>query len=250
MKQLFLFFFFCFMCASAGAQSSVSFVINPKSVSNGQSFEAEILASGLTNVVSIGLSIQWDSTKLKFEELSGVSTVIPFVFNTTQAGSGVIGTSWFDVQSPKTLPSNSILFKLKFKAIVAGVTTISFTSSPVAIEVINSSLNTLPHVVSNGQITILQTSSSIEQDFSQARIFPNPCTDFIQLDLSEINQYIAKISIMDTGGRIVKTVIPAKAVNHESNNSLLINTSDLTPGNYWMKYNSGSKTAMVPFVRQ
>jgi hypothetical protein len=252
MKHLISFLFVCLAGANTVAQNNVSFKINPKTVTKGQSFEIEVLATGLTDIITLDFSVRWDSTMLKFEEVSGLNSELSTMIvnsNNALSGSGYVTAGWFSV-NPKNLPPNSIIFKLRLKALVTGSTPVAVSASPQNVNVINGSFVSLPYTITSGQITILQTSSTSEQELHQARVFPNPCNDFIQLDLRGQNEETGDISILDASGRLVRRITPAKGVNHESDHTLLLNTSELSPGNYWLKYNDGSQTATVPFVRQ
>jgi hypothetical protein len=242
------------MAKSAIAQNTVNLKINPVTVNKGQIFEVPVLVSGFTNVTSFSFTISWDTTILKFIETTNLSTNLPLPSSALYplVVKGSLWAVWLTPDAAKTLPINSSLFSMKFKALESGSSTVKFISDPAEIAFVDNSPQQqfYPYTATDGQITILQTSSTSEQDLHQARVFPNPCNDFIQLELRGQNEETGDISILDASGRLVRRITPAKGVNYASDHTLLLNTSELSPGNYWLKYNDGSKTATVPFVRQ
>jgi hypothetical protein len=67
-------------------------------------------------------------------------------------------------------------------------------------------------------------------------VSPNPCTDLLKINLSNVNKEINTINIYNALGQIV---ISSKA---ESYSIISINTSDLAKGYYWGKINGKDGT--------
>lgn len=82
-------------------------------------------------------------------------------------------------------------------------------------------------------------SSSIgEKSILNARLYPNPCTDILQL---QSNSGIDQAIILDINGRQVKQLSP-----NETN----ISVSDLTPGVYYLHLRSKGQNETVSFIKR
>ena len=79
---------------------------------------------------------------------------------------------------------------------------------------------------------------------SSIKIYPNPVTDVLHLDLV-YNKNVYGISIINITGRIIKEI---KTIPGQKNIS--INTGSLSSGIYLLKIQSGKKNTCVKFIKQ
>jgi Calx-beta domain/Secretion system C-terminal sorting domain len=87
------------------------------------------------------------------------------------------------------------------------------------------------------EATVTKTNSSI-------KIYPNPVTDVLHLDLV-YNKNVDVISVIDITGRIIKQT---KTVPGQKNIS--VNTGNLSSGIYLLKIQSGKENTCVKFIKQ
>jgi hypothetical protein len=76
-------------------------------------------------------------------------------------------------------------------------------------------------------------------------ISPNPASDFLVIDLSNVNDENAIVTVFDVQGKMVKAVESA-----ELNSKTTINIADIPKGNYILKISSGSKIISKSFIKQ
>lgn len=114
------------------SQNSIGFQIASQSVHTGDVFALDVTTSNFTNILTFQFSIGWDPAKLDLDTLEAYNTVLPLgpnLFNLTQSAQGKLGMYWFDVAS-KSLPTNAVLFRLKFRALSEGSTSVQFATEP------------------------------------------------------------------------------------------------------------------------
>jgi hypothetical protein len=87
------------------------------------------------------------------------------------------------------------------------------------------------------EATVTKTNSSI-------KIYPNPVTDVLHLDLV-YNKNVDVISVIDITGRIIKQT---KTVPGQKNIS--VNTGNLSSGIYLLKIQSGKENTCIKFIKQ
>jgi hypothetical protein len=81
---------------------------------------------------------------------------------------------------------------------------------------------------------------------SLARVFPNPATDQVAVQLIDAAESAVAITLMDATGRVVGE--PA-LVSASSARSVHLRVDDLRPGIYFLKINdTGGRTGSVPLV--
>ncbi len=83
----------------------------------------------------------------------------------------------------------------------------------------------------NGYLHIYEVISVKFESKSNLKIFPNPTTDFVNIQLGDYQ--IKSFTILDSSGRIVKS-IPAQ--NFDPHNLVSINVSDLKTGYYFLRF--------------
>jgi len=103
----------------------------------------------------------------------------------------------------------------------------------------NTSLLTVIYKTYKGVYTQILNN----QEKNDIIIYPNPATDFINIDLQELNRYYT-INILDSMGQVVKTI------NIEPNKkSFSINISNLTPGIYFLQINDKTSKRIIKVVK-
>jgi hypothetical protein len=78
---------------------------------------------------------------------------------------------------------------------------------------------------------------------SQIKVYPNPATDILNVEFSQLNIDEAIISIENTLGQNVYTTTTNKSMN-------TINTSTMQTGVYFVKVKTGAKTSSQLFIKQ
>lgn len=75
-------------------------------------------------------------------------------------------------------------------------------------------------------------------DIQPGKVFPNPASNFINLDWADRGTAY----IVDVNGRVVRE-IPT------SNSTTTISVADLTPGSYWLLWDGDSERRLAPFIK-
>lgn len=88
---------------------------------------------------------------------------------------------------------------------------------------------------------ILSADQPLQQ--SSFKIFPNPTSDFIQLELNVPGQTEGRITIFDQAGRMIR------AIESYSENTVSLDISNLKPGIYFLKYISPDYAITSGFVK-
>ena len=87
------------------------------------------------------------------------------------------------------------------------------------------------------EATVAEINSSI-------KIYPNPVTDVLHLDLAD-NKNVDVLSVIDITGRIIKEIITVPGQKNIS-----INTGNLSSGIYLLKVQSGKENTCIKFIKQ
>lgn len=121
-------------------------------------------------------------------------------------------------------------------------TMITVLSQPATITPLLFAAN-VPANPFNTNVVCALAAENNEVDRTDERIFPNPVSDFLLIDMS-ITDDDTEVQLIDIGGRIVYTAI-IKARSEMSQ----IDMRNLPSGTYSLRYLSGSKTGMKVIVK-
>ena len=84
----------------------------------------------------------------------------------------------------------------------------------------------------------------LENDLSDITIFPNPSSDILNIDLSNTNEEIKSISLVDVTGKLIQII------DIQENELIKLNVSYLTAGLYYIKISSASNTVVRQVVKE
>jgi gliding motility-associated-like protein len=149
--------FFCINFATA----QLTITMSSSEVDQGQTATVDVTVSGFTNLASTEYSINYDSTVLEFLMFSNVNSQLDGLANGISGpiGSnlkkGQIVVSWFN-SNGQTLPNNTRIFSIVFRAIGARGTKSDVATSdvPRKIEITNVNLNFVQLTNVKGTVTI------------------------------------------------------------------------------------------------
>lgn len=78
------------------------------------------------------------------------------------------------------------------------------------------------------------------------KVFPNPATESISLMVKNNNQDINSIKILNLNGVLIKQISQPKIIN----NQIIIETTKIPPGLYFIVLNSGTMVSTKKFIKQ
>ena len=142
-----------------GEQVNVNCVDNMVSV--------DILTNNFTDLKGAQFTLNWDASVLQYVNHSNIAFLNGTSFGTNNAANGELTFSWFSSTPTSFTTPDQVLFTLNFSLISpqAGTTEdVLFVTAPTAtfIQFVDENNNALPpsdYTISNGQVTILDTSS-------------------------------------------------------------------------------------------
>ena len=209
-KNLLTFLLVCTIGLSLQAQDptmTLPFI----TVDESEEFEIEMTVSNFTDLVTMQFTIEWDPTKMSLLEITDFNLTdldaSRFGDTTTNTDLGLLPVAWEDKDlSGTSVPDGTVIFKLKMKAMGNPGDTIPllFVSSPAEIEVVDNTLNAVPHMIENGQVIFedIVGIEQLEKSTIQSLVnYPNPFTDFttIEFELQETTN--TTLIITDLAGK-------------------------------------------------
>lgn len=150
MKKRILSFCFVLCLALQFSFASVSLIMPHLSGANGSQVTVPVKVKDFINIVSMQGTIDFNPSVISYTSVQdfGLPGMNSGNFGTTQVSAGKLTFSWFDSGlNPNTLSDSAVVFSITFTVTgSAGQTsTLLFSGTPTAIEIINSSMN--PEVV-------------------------------------------------------------------------------------------------------
>lgn len=163
-KFIIAFAAFCFMGWMQYANAQVTVTMSSVTVAQNGTAAVDISVSGFTNILSAQFSINYDSSVLQFQSFTNFSTALPGLNSSAVSGPNGVGVlngqatfSWFDPMGlPRSLPNNTRLFTMNFRAIGNPCTMSEvFTSNiPLQIEIANQNSMVLTLTNIRGTVTV------------------------------------------------------------------------------------------------
>jgi hypothetical protein len=95
--------------------------------------------------------------------------------------------------------------------------------------------------------TVNITTSGVglsENDLSAITIYPNPSSDFLNIDLSSANEEVQSIFLVDITGKLIQTI------DVRENTYVSLNVSSLASGFYHVKISSAFNTIVRQVVKK
>ena len=124
-----------------------TFTVTPQTITAnaGDNITVQITVSNFTNILSVQYSMNWNAAVLQFvppvggltpPALNGLTSAN---FGTNNVGNGQLTLSWFDPDVVGvSVPNGTVIYTLTFQVLSTAPTTISFSSNPTPIEVVNA----------------------------------------------------------------------------------------------------------------
>ena len=88
---------------------------------------------------------------------------------------------------------------------------------------------------------------SVTPLLGNVQLYPNPVNESATVAYYSASNEPITITIMDAFGRIIRTVNPGNV--QTGDNTLIINTSDLAKGIYFMRINNSSQNSCSKFIK-
>jgi len=144
-------------CGSA--TPDVNFTIANGSAQQGSQVGLNVSVSGFTNIGSVELSISYNSSALQFASISGLNLSGLQQSNFNTATPGKITLDWSSA-SGVTVANGTAIFRLNFTTLQAGSSSVSFSGTPLAIDVLDGMGNDVNLVPQNGTVTVTPVTGS------------------------------------------------------------------------------------------
>lgn len=233
--------------------ATVDLVVGRSTVKPGQYIKVPISVRNFKKITSFGFSMNWQESKLKFSKVSdfnskvqGLSTSI---FNLQRRDSGNISLVWSLITDTTgvTLQDNEILFNLELSAIGSDMdsSVISITSRPTPISVADNN-QSFDVKITNGSVRISSSPGTSVNDFSiksKYLLWPNPVIDELTIESKEDQISPREVFLFDINGR----VLPVTMKNIDA--KVILNTTNLVPGTYSVKFKIKDKILLEKFVK-
>jgi hypothetical protein len=106
--------------------------------------------------------------------------------------------------------------------------------------------------LSVNSITLKASLTSAEPDLKKSgfkvNVYPNPASDMVHLDFNLPEKASLNIGLFNINGQILKTV--SNEVFEAGNHQLEFNTSSISSGVYWIKFESKDLTQTVKLIKK
>ncbi len=153
-----------FLCLFSKAQtgSVVVLIDSVQSAANTQT-TVNIRVKNFVNIIGIQGSITFNPAVAAFSSVTyyGLNGMNNNNFGLTQVSNGILAFSWTDNNlTGNTLADSSVLFSIKFNIIGSSgqFSPVNLSNSPTSVEFTNSSFNTIPVIIKNGNIKVISNS--------------------------------------------------------------------------------------------
>ncbi|MCB0595599.1 MAG: gliding motility-associated C-terminal domain-containing protein [Lewinellaceae bacterium] len=139
--------------AGGSGPANVNFAISDGSVQQGQQVCLNVTVSDFTNIGSVELSIDYNSSSLQFASVSGISLSGLQQSNFNTSTPGTITLDWSSANGV-TLSNGITLFQLCFTALQTGSSSVSFAGAPLAINVLDGGGNDVTFNGDDGSVSV------------------------------------------------------------------------------------------------
>ncbi len=230
-----------FSCFSLNSQNAVVFSVSNMTVNAGGDFVMSVKTQNFTNVSSFSFGLNWDETLIDFDTIITFNTNLPlnspnFGMPPSVTDSGKLAISWFDISGvEKSLPNNTTLFEIKFKALSnAGTTLLDFSDELTPI-IAENSQGVLPVSTIPGSVTVQAVSSADEAlSWGDISLYPNPALESVLLQYSLLEASPVLIELIDMNGKLLKQEKQVRATLGE----IKLDVSGFPHGNYIIRITS------------
>jgi hypothetical protein len=177
---------------------------------HGQSITIPVKASGFQAISGMQFTLAWDSTQLLYAGIDSTSR-LSVVSGSSAVSSGQLGVSWTDPNgTATTVPDDSTLFSVYFTVIGAtgDSSVVSFDSSLVAVQFIDSNLNIINANLQSAKVYIassnIDTAGIVTTGTDALSIYPNPATSDVIVDMGA-HAGAAAVVVTDISGKAIYT---------------------------------------------
>jgi hypothetical protein len=257
-------FILFFQIANAQTAEKAEFRLdcNKATVQVGEEFIVNLKVKNFTDMLGFQWSIKWNSTDYEFQKAKLKSVSNAYDSSSTNLIQGnTLLFSWFFDKKPETLSDGSTIYELKFKSKKAGnLEGICFAQDALAIEIWKDSQMQLIVPVqadfiglgcgfvwtktAQGAKSIKALNILSEKNLALAnvKVFPNPFSDVIRIELPSQTADNVTFILSDVLGRVV---LQKEFKNIDT--PLMIETSTLKAGQYIYKImtNNATKSGVI-----
>ena len=146
-------------------------------------------------------------------------------------GSDVRSTDLTDGQIATTLNSQEITVTINTDGVF--INNAQVTTADIVTD------NGVVHVLDGVLIPVLSSTSDIE--LATFKVYPNPTSDFIQIEFNGLDTNDGQFRIIDNGGKVIKTVS-----GNDINSS--INVSDISSGIYLLEFRNNESRSYKKLI--
>ena len=144
-----------------GGPASVDFSIGDNSVQQGQQVCLNVSVSNFDNIGSVELSINYNSSSLQFTSVSGINLSGLQQSNFNTATPGNITLDWSS-GSGVTVGDGTTIFELCFNTLQSGASSVSFSGTPLAINVLDGAGNDVTFNGNDGSVNVTPVSTNTD----------------------------------------------------------------------------------------
>ena len=151
----------------------------------------DVTATGFTNINGVQFSIQYNSSSLTFQGIQSFNLPGLSAVNFGTATPGIITMSWTDAElDGHTVSNGTRLFEICFTQNSCNGSSVSFSNTPTAIEVVNAMDQMLPVTTTNGMVSADCGSGTFTldiEDINTACPGTQICLDVTATNFTNIN---------------------------------------------------------------
>jgi DNA-binding beta-propeller fold protein YncE len=215
----------------SGTNTVMLYVPQVTAHAGAQNISIPVKAKGFTSISGMQFTMTWDSTQFTYVGMDSTSTL---QMNTgeTMASIGMLGLEWINPNgTATTLPDDSTIFSLKFNVIgTAGDSSlINFDSTITAVQFIDTNLNIINYTLKSGKAHITYPTG-IENIYTDViKIYPNPASSSVIIDMSMTQPGNAELYITDLSGKLIYS----KEISGQRTNT--VSLTDFAEGIYMLQ---------------
>lgn len=198
---------------------------------NGDIVGIDLLVSGYQDIISAQGTIEFDESVLEYSHVSdfGLSSISTSSFGVSEVDMGKLSFSWYESDLVgKMISDNEAVFTIYFNVIgnSGQFSSIELVDQPVIAEFIDDSFTQVAYTYQGGSVNVNEVAGIEDISQRELNIFPNPATDWIQIQTDIIDSKMELLWYSMNGTLVRKDVI------NTNGNNLKLPTMGLTEGLY------------------
>lgn len=229
------------------ADDNLSFVVDDKTVSAGETFTIAFKAKNFVNLLGYQFALKFDPIAVQLEDIQPgkLANLSEANFGLTMLDQGIITTSWDNAKN--TLhDDNTVLFSLVFRANTNG-------SISELFQISNNTLQAEAYQSNNNVVDILGVTLQFDNqltavtDFELLQNNPNPFRDNTTVGFRLPEASNATLTVYDLSGQVLTTITGSFAKGY---NEIQLNNQDLgSSGVLFYELETPTQTATRRMVR-